>query len=161
MGDSRYLTGIVVNDPEKDPKLLEYCFQSIRDLNPKAIPDTQFIVLNQDPDGSDAYELAKAQPFDVEWIDAGYECVGGVVLWDLMDSMRRLMPRVEGRYHIIIHKEWVLGPGVLWNSMQWLKDNGEPPIAVANLRRVGTKKQLSKTVWHRPASEHRNASARR
>ena len=99
MGDSRYLTGIIVNDPEKDPKLLEYCFQSIRDLNPKAIPDTQFIVLNQDPDGSDAYELAKAQPFDVDWIDAGYECVGGVVLWDLMDSMRRLMPRVEGRYH--------------------------------------------------------------
>ena len=156
MGDP-YLTIILVNDPEKDPKLLGYCFQAIRLLNADAIPDTQFIVLNQDPNGTAAYELAKSQPFDVEWFDAGYECVGGVVLWDLMASLKALWPRVRGRYHLIMHKEWLSGPGVLRQNIDWLKANGEPPLAMANLRRVGTIKQLKK---NRMASSGKQPSIR-
>ena len=68
-----YLTLVFVNDAEKDHALLRYAFDALRLLNEDGQGHTQVIVLNQDPDGREAHELAHSQPFPVDWFDAGYE----------------------------------------------------------------------------------------
>lgn len=128
------VTLVVVNDGQKDPKLLDYCFKALsrNDLN-----KVQVIMLLQSVDRAYARALADEQPFDIEICESTGEIVDGMRMWDVFADLKAIRPRMTGEYLLYIHKEFMLEPDYFAQVIPWLEEN-KPDLAMANLMRLGT-----------------------
>lgn len=158
-----YLTVVYVNDGEKDRKLLSDTLRALSDVNRRDVvqhPKVQVIVLNQAEGyaATQGRKAAKDQAFDVEVIDSESPVVDGVRVWDLLSDLRRIRDRIKGRYLFVAHKEWLFYPQTVGRAVRWLQDNGEPVVALANLRRPGLPKDFNP---HTSSSEALSRGIRR
>ncbi|KKL15847.1 hypothetical protein LCGC14_2501500, partial [marine sediment metagenome] len=69
-----------------------------------------------------------------------YQCndewVGGYPMWDVFRAMHEARDLIRGRYEMLVHKETVFGLDYLANAVQWLREAGEPLLALGNLTRL-------------------------
>tara|TARA_Y100000310_G_scaffold315428_1_gene365951 strand:- start:3152 stop:5011 length:1860 start_codon:yes stop_codon:yes gene_type:complete len=129
---------VVVNDGQKDPKLLGYCFKA---LSRNDLTNVQVIMLQQAADGAYARKLAAEQPFDIEIFESTGEIVDGIRMWDVMADLKAMQPIMKGPFLLYIHKEFILPPDFFAKCVPWLDDN-EPDLAHANLMRVGLRENI-------------------
>jgi len=133
-------TLVVVNDGQKDPKLLSYFFKA---LTANDLTDVQVLLLQQAADGEYARKLAAAQPFDIEVCESTGEIVDGIRLWDLLADLKAMRPKMTGDYLLLAHKEFIAEPGYFAKSLAWLDDN-EPNLAMTNLMRLGDPDEIDR-----------------
>lgn len=131
------LTIVVVNDAEKEPALLGYCTKALAEYNADAIGRCQVVVLNQDPLASPWVGMEDVWDDRIEWHDAGHRVVDGAVLWDLVESLRLLRPKIRGRYLMLLHKEMVCLGGSISGLLDYAERAGYPHVVLHNLRRPG------------------------
>jgi len=132
------LTLVIVNDGQKDRKLLDYCFRA---LATNDLTDVQVMLLQQAVNGSYARDLAAKQPFKVEVFESAGEIIDGVRLWDVMADLKAMRPKMTGEYLLYIHKEFILPPDYLSTSLAFLAERG-PDIARGNLMRLGSRESF-------------------
>lgn len=144
-----FLTIVVVNDGQKDPKLLKYYFRA---LSFQDLSRVQVILLQQAVDGNYAREIAAKQNFPVQVHECTCKAIGDTRLWDVMHCLGEMRPQIKGQYLLYMHKEYICGRDVLAKSIEWLEQEhtdaaptpyaetptySQPNLALANLRRVG------------------------
>jgi len=133
-------TLVIVNDGQKDPKLLNYCFKA---LSANDLSGVQVMLLQQAADGSYARKLADRQPFDIEIFESTGEVVDGIRLWDVMADLKAMRPKMTGEYLLYIHKEFIAEPDYFARSLAWLSEHG-PELAMTNLMRLGTPEDIDR-----------------
>lgn len=127
---------IVLHDVfELDPHYLDLYFTAL-DWNREALSDAQIVVITQRPTSSAVDAALQRARIPAEVVVANHEFVSGYPIWDNMASLRQIWSRLQGRYITFHHPEFILGPGRLRKTIDWLTSN-TPVFALGNLRRPG------------------------
>lgn len=133
------LTILLFVDVEKRETLLERFFYSMREWNrePLESGDVRILLITQKQNDTHSREVAAAQPFGVEVVDAAHpRDESGYPVWDVLEECRQVWDRVDGEYVTWSHAEFLWLPGRLSKTVEWLKQ-ARPVAAMGNLRRLG------------------------
>lgn len=130
------LTIIVIEDAEKDPRMIERFLFGLRVLNGDALHRVQVVAVTQRAD-SQLAALLEDQPFDAVFVQADHpRADDGYPIWDICAAGRQIWPIVAGQYVTFAHAEFLYGPGRLGRTCRFLREQ-RPTLALGNLRRLG------------------------
>ena len=138
------LSLVIVQDAEKDRKLIDYNLQALRDLNGDYLDNVQIVVVNQSAEYRDLQKSIAKSGLNAELVNSGDEFVGEQPLWDIVGTLARLRPHLRGKYLQTAHAEFIQGPDAIKNAMQWIHRQGDPPLVMGNLRRLGDVSTISR-----------------
>ena len=124
------ITQIVFVDAEKPPEYLPRFLA--------AAAGVHVIVISQEADPSCTMEIAGQ--YGAQFVNAAQPQVGGTCIWDVLDTLKRVWPRIKSEYVTFAHPEFLWLPEMVENTKRWLTEN-KSTVALGNLRRIGAEDQ--------------------
>lgn len=141
------LTIIVIEDAEKDRRMIERFFYGLGVLNAAALSRVQVIAVTQRQDSTLPVVLTEFMAHtgcEVLCVEADHpRADDGYPIWDICDALRQVGPLVQGEYISFAHAEFIYGPDRLERTCRYLRRK-RPVLAMGNLRRLGH----SQAHWH-------------